>query len=33
MCKPHKRKWETRWKWRDLDFMERAEREIQAYKR
>ena len=34
MCKPHKphkRKWEGRWKRRDLDFIERAEREMKAF--
>ena len=30
LCKPHKRKWEGRWKRRELDFIERAEREIKA---
>jgi len=28
LCKPHKMKWENRWKKKDLDIIERTEKEI-----
>lgn len=30
LCKPYKRKWVNRWTVRDLDFIERSEKEIKA---